>query len=78
MGERGPLNDTRALSQVMRNEIEELIESKISEEKDMTKEDMEDILKEVLPDLDKLISDKIKEHLTSLADYISKTMKQEE
>lgn len=57
-------------------EIVEIIEKIIYErEKEITEEDIKEIIQEAIPDIDELISKKIKQHFREISQYIFEKFK---
>jgi len=69
------LGGLEALEKQATEFIEKIVKKKKME---LTKKDIKAIAAEVIPDLDELISRKVKEHLLFLADSINKTFKEED
>ncbi len=53
----------------------EIIKIVMKHQKEITQRDAQKIVKEILPDIDKLIASRVKDHFTALADYINKSFK---
>jgi len=61
---------------IFSNEFEKEIVKIVNEKhKEITEKDIKKIIKELLPDIDKIISDKIKKHFVELAKHIEHSFK---
>jgi DNA polymerase III delta prime subunit len=68
-----PKNNDDPFRQAIRNIVKDILRE---EELELTKEDVEKIIQESMPDFDRMISDKIKQHLYELGDFLIKKFEQ--
>ena len=62
------------IGDAVKEEIERLIEEKLNEHNDrLTKDDINDIVTSLIPDMDKLVSKQVKKHFILLAQYALET-----
>lgn len=59
------------LSEEVEQEIIELVKKMIKEtQNEVTKDEIREIINSILPDIDKIISVKVKQHLVEIAEFI--------
>ncbi len=62
--------------EVVKSPLEkEIIKIVAKQQKELTRRDMKEIVKEIMPDIDRLIATCVKDHFTALADYINNSFK---
>ena len=66
------------LSEGLEKELKTIIKKVIQEtETQLAEEELKDIVKRLLPDLDELISNKIKQHFIEIGEFVTKKFKKE-
>ncbi len=61
----------KILSEAVEKEIQENVEKVIrSVQTELNKQEIEEIIETILPDIDKIISNKIKQHFIEIAEFI--------
>ncbi len=68
----------KILSDMMINEINELIDEKINEKNELSKNDMKEIIQSIIPNIDQKISEIVKKHLLILLFNMRNSLKFEE
>lgn len=61
----------KIISEAFETEITELVQSIVKDcNKEIDKKDIKSIMKQLLPDIDEVISKQVKRHLVEIAEYI--------
>lgn len=61
------------LGEIVKDEIEQLIEDKLGEHDKLSKEELKEIASSLIPDINEIISKQVKKHFITLAQYALET-----